>query len=45
MLTEQDFINIEKQAIGIYQDLELQIIERIKQEKMNNQEAFGFSEE
>lgn len=29
MLTEQDFINIEKQAIGIYQDLELQIIEEI----------------
>lgn len=29
MLTEQDFINIEKQAIGIYQNLELQIIEEI----------------
>lgn len=29
MLTEQDFIKIEKQAIGIYQDLELQIIEEI----------------
>ena len=29
MLTEQDFMNIEKQAIGIYQNLELQIIEEI----------------
>ena len=29
MLTEQDFIKIEKQAIGIYQNLELQIIEGI----------------
>lgn len=29
MLTEQDFISIEKQAIGIYQNLELQIIEEI----------------
>lgn len=29
MLTEQDFIGIEKQAIGIYQNLELQIIEEI----------------
>lgn len=29
MLTEKDFINIEKQAIGIYQNLELQIIEEI----------------
>lgn len=29
MLTEQDFIKIERQAIGIYQDLELQIIEEI----------------
>ena len=29
MLTEQDFIKIEKQAIGIYQNLELQIIEEI----------------
>lgn len=29
MLTEQDFLRIEKQAIGIYQDLELQIIEEI----------------
>ena len=29
MLTEQDFINIEKQAVGIYQNLELQIIEEI----------------
>ena len=29
MLTEQDFIRIEKQAIGIYQNLELQIIEEI----------------
>lgn len=29
MLTEQDFIKIEKQAIGIYKDLELQIIEEI----------------
>lgn len=29
MLIEQDFIKIEKQAIGIYQNLELQIIEEI----------------
>ena len=29
MLTEQDFIKIEKQAAGIYQNLELQIIEEI----------------
>lgn len=29
MLTEQDFINIEKQAIKIYTNLELQIIEEI----------------
>lgn len=29
MLTEQDFIGIEKQAVGIYQNLELQIIEEI----------------
>lgn len=29
MLTEQDFINIENQAIEIYQNLELQIIEEI----------------
>ena len=29
MLTEQDFIKIEKQAIGIYKNLELQIIEEI----------------
>lgn len=29
MLAEQDFIEIEKQAIGIYQNLELQIIEEI----------------
>ena len=29
MLSEQDFIKIEKQAIGIYQNLELQIIEEI----------------
>ena len=29
MLTEQDFIKIEKQPIGIYQNLELQIIEEI----------------
>lgn len=29
MLTEQDFIKIEKQAIGIYQNLELQIIKEI----------------
>lgn len=29
MLTEQDFIKIEKQAVGIYQSLELQIIEEI----------------
>lgn len=29
MLTEQDFIRIEKQAIGIYQNLELKIIEEI----------------
>ena len=29
MLTEQDFIGIEKQATGIYQNLELQIIEEI----------------
>lgn len=29
MLTEQDFIRIEKQAIGIYQNLELHIIEEI----------------
>ena len=29
MLNEQDFITIEKQAIGIYQNLELQIIEEI----------------
>ena len=29
MLTEQNFIKIEKQAIGIYQNLELQIIEEI----------------
>ena len=29
MLNEQDFLKIEKQAIGIYQNLELQIIEEI----------------
>ena len=29
MLTEQDFLKVEKQAIGIYQNLELQIIEEI----------------
>ena len=29
MLTGQDFINIEKQAISIYNNLELQIIEEI----------------
>ena len=29
MLTQSDFANIEKQAIGIYEDLELQIIEEI----------------
>lgn len=29
MLTEQDFLKIEKQAIGIYQNLELKIIEEI----------------
>ena len=29
MLTEQDFLKIEKQAVGIYQNLELQIIEEI----------------
>ena len=29
MLTEKDFIKIEKQAIEIYQNLELQIIEEI----------------
>ena len=29
MLTEQDFINIQKQAISIYNNLELQIIEEI----------------
>lgn len=29
MLTEQDFLNIEKQAVGIYENLELQIIEEI----------------
>ena len=29
MLTEQDFIRIEKQAVGIYENLELQIIEEI----------------
>lgn len=29
MLTEQNFLKIEKQAIGIYQNLELQIIEEI----------------
>ena len=29
MLTEQDFLKIEKQAISIYQNLELQIIEEI----------------
>mgnify|MGYP001625513225 CR=1 FL=1 len=29
MLTEQDFIGIEKQAVQIYQNLELQIIEEI----------------
>lgn len=29
MLSEQDFIKIEKQAIGIYQNLELQIIKEI----------------
>ena len=29
MLTEQDFLKIEKQAIGIYQNLELRIIEEI----------------
>ena len=29
MLTEQDFLKIDKQAIGIYQNLELQIIEEI----------------
>lgn len=31
MLTEQDFINIEKQAMQIYQSLELQIIEEISE--------------
>ena len=29
MLTQNDFINIEKQAVGIYENLELQIIEEI----------------
>ena len=29
MLTEQDFLKIEKQTVGIYQNLELQIIEEI----------------
>ena len=29
MLTEQDFMNIEKKAVGIYEDLELKIIEEI----------------
>lgn len=29
MLTQSDFINIEKQAVGIYENLELQIIEEI----------------
>ena len=29
MLTEQDFLNIEKQAINLYSDLELEIIEEI----------------
>lgn len=29
MLTEKDFIKIEKQAVGIYENLELQIIEEI----------------
>ena len=29
MLTEKDFANIEKQAVGIYENLELQIIEEI----------------
>ena len=29
MLTQSDFINIEKQAIAIYENLELEIIEEI----------------
>ena len=39
MLTEQDFIKIEKQAIGIYQNLELQIIEEIATRVAN----FGYA--
>ena len=39
MLTEQDFIRIEKQAIGIYQNLELQIIEEIAKRIAN----FGYA--
>ena len=39
MLTEQDFLRIEKQAIGIYQDLELQIIEEIAKRIAN----FGYA--
>ena len=39
MLTEQDFLRIEKQAIQIYQDLELQIIEEIAKRIVN----FGYA--
>lgn len=39
MLSEQDFIKIEKQAIGIYQNLELQIIEEIATRTAN----FGYA--
>lgn len=39
MLTEQDFLRIEKQAIQIYQDLELQIIEEIAKRIAN----FGYA--
>lgn len=39
MLTEQDFLNIEKQAVQIYQNLELQIIEEIAKRIAN----FGYA--
>lgn len=39
MLTEQDFVKIEKQAVQIYQNLELQIIEEIAKRIAN----FGYA--
>lgn len=39
MLTEKDFLNIEKQAAYIYQDLELQIVEEIAKRIAN----FGYA--